>query len=130
MSMPIRLGQKWQRTKIGPKNKSYSQWAEGAAYTHGAQVFGGVGFLMFSMCSPEIPTSFQHVPQVHNVFSNMFPISPQFIPYPFALSSKLVTYLYIYKQPKGRDCNISILRLSEAWLYFYLFLWWANQRCS
>jgi hypothetical protein len=60
----------------------------------------GVGFLMFSMCSPEIPTSFQHVPQVHNVFSNMFPISPQFIPYPFALSSNVVTYLYISSPKK------------------------------
>jgi len=45
-------------------------------------------------------------------FPNMFPIAPHFfIPYSLPLSSILEN---LYIQPKGGDCNISILGLSKA----------------
>jgi len=46
----------------------------------------------------------------------MFPIAPHFfIPYSLPLSSILEN---LYIQPKGGDCNISILGLSKAWFFF------------
>jgi hypothetical protein len=56
------------------------------------------------------------------VFLNMFPIAPHFISYPLPLSSTVVTYI---SGPKGGDFDISILRLSKAWLNY----WLSNQSC-
>jgi hypothetical protein len=86
---------------------------------------GRVGVLEFccSQCVPiKFSKGFQHVPQVFNVFLNMFlklpmcffnmfPIAPHFIIISFALSSTLVTYI---EESKGGDYNISILGLSKA----------------
>jgi len=118
-ALVINLGQKRRRTQIQVgKTNSCRQWGE-VACTEGAQVFvsfgvrGGVGFLLFSTCSHEIPIrfsmGFQHNIEVPNVFLNMFPIAPHFISYPlpWALPFNLC------KQPKGGDYNISIMGLSK-----------------
>ncbi len=59
--------------------------------------------------------SSHHVPQIPNVFCNIFPIIPHFMSYPLALNFTLVTSI---SNPKGRDCNINILGLSKAWSFF------------
>jgi hypothetical protein len=75
-------------------------------------------YLLFLMCSHEIPTmfpsSFQHVSQVPNVFLNMFLITPHFISH--ILCPKLYS-CNLYNQSKGGDCNLFILGLPKAWFF-------------
>jgi hypothetical protein len=71
-------------------------------------VWGWGGFFpilpWFSMCSHHVPnefsSGFQYVPQVPNVFPNMFSIAPHFYPICFAKCCAPFTYI---AGPNGRN---------------------------
>jgi hypothetical protein len=45
------------------------------------EAVGFLGFFWFPVCSHQVCKCSQHVSQVLNVFPNVFPIAPHFVPY-------------------------------------------------
>jgi len=74
---------------------------------------------------PCFPSGSHYVPQVPNVFSHMFSITPHFYPICFGKCSPLFTYI---GGPKERN---SIFQNKTFYSgeppYLFIFQWWANQ---
>ncbi len=86
-------------SSLRPKNISRGQWSE-ARCTQVLSVlfFWGRWWCWIFVVPNMFPSSSQHVPQVCNVFFNMFSIVHCFIPYPLPLSSTFVTYMNSSKE--------------------------------
>jgi hypothetical protein len=98
------------------------------ACTQGTQFFffgegGGCWIFLHSHCVPnKLSESSQKVPQVPNVFPNMFTL---LCPIWFALTSSLVTYI---SSPKEETTTVYIY-LGTVQSLIKKILCWVNQRC-
>ncbi len=81
---PLSLGQKWQKNTFRPKKHFSWPMKWGSMHPCGLGFFfSWGGWWCWIFVVPNVfPSSSQHVPQVSNVFFNMFSIIHCFIPYP------------------------------------------------